>query len=493
MKTNFKIGKLFILITIFTISLGCNEITDQQQPNIIIMMADDLGYGDVGCFGNIIIETPNIDQMASKGVKFTQFYSGHPTCSPSRAGMMTGRTPFRNNICTFIPDNSCVHLRDEQVTLAEICKKQGYETAFFGKWGLIGDMEDKSQPFPNDQGFDYWLATHNNAKPSHKNPTNFYRNGKSEGKIEGYSSQIVVDNAMEWLNSRKDRSIPFFLVLWFHEPHRVLAQPESFTKKYEKYGETAGEYYANINHMDFQIGRFMNYLNENNLDNNSWITFTSDNGPKNLDGRSTNGLRGRKGQLYEGGYRVPSVMYWKGKLEGGKTINEPLVFFDFVPTFYDLFGMEPMSQDPLDGVSMLPAIEGEKLNREEPPVWMAVKHMAIRHGDWKVYAYFEDYKPGTSFQAYLKSRKIAKYELYNLIDDPNETKNMFDENKEAFEMMKQLVNKRRMDVQEDMIPWKGPKILPYNVATWFNENIPPRNVFNELPADKQDLLEDAIK
>ena len=488
MKTKFKIRKLLFIISICTVCLGCNKTTAQEKPNIIIMMADDLGYGDVGCFGNKIIETPNIDQLASDGVKFTQFYAGHPTCSPSRAGMMAGRTPFRNGVYTYIPGKSCVHLRDEQVTLAEICKKQGYDTGFFGKWGLIGDMEDKSQPSPNDQGFDYWLATHNNAKPSHKNPTNFYRNGKAEGEIKGYSSQIVVDNAMEWLNSRKDKSKPFLLVLWFHEPHRTLAQPESFTKKYEKYGEDAGEYYANINHMDFQIGRMMNYLNEKKLDNNSWITFTSDNGPKNMDGRSTNGLRGRKGSLYEGGYKVPTAMYWKGKLEGGKTINEPLASFDFVPTFYDLFGMEPMSQDQLDGVSMLPVIEGEKLNREDPPVWMAVKHMAIRNGDWKVYAYFEDYTPGTSFQSYLKTRKIEKYELYNLIDDPNETKDLVDKNKETFEMMKQLVNKRKVDVQNDIIPWKGKAVLPYTVATWFNKNIPPAKIFKKLSAEEQDLM-----
>ena len=488
MKTKFKISKLLFIISICTVCLGCNKTTAQEKPNIIIMMADDLGYGDVGCFGNKIIETPNIDQLASDGVKFTQFYAGHPTCSPSRAGMMAGRTPFRNGVYTYIPGKSCVHLRDEQVTLAEICKKQGYDTGFFGKWGLIGDMEDKSQPSPNDQGFDYWLATHNNAKPSHKNPTNFYRNGKAEGEIKGYSSQIVVDNAMEWLNSRKDKSKPFLLVLWFHEPHRTLAQPESFTKKYEKYGEDAGEYYANINHMDFQIGRMMNYLNEKKLDNNSWITFTSDNGPKNMDGRSTNGLRGRKGSLYEGGYKVPTAMYWKGKLEGGKTINEPLASFDFVPTFYDLFGMEPMSQDQLDGVSMLPVIEGEKLNREDPPVWMAVKHMAIRNGDWKVYAYFEDYTPGTSFQSYLKTRKIEKYELYNLIDDPNETNDLVDKNKETFEMMKQLVNKRKVDVQNDIIPWKGKAVLPYEVATWFNKNIPPAKIFKKLSAEEQDLM-----
>ena len=232
----------------------------------------------------------------------------------------------------------------------------------------------------------------------------------------------------------------------------------------------------------------MNYLNDNKLTDKSWITFTSDNGPKDLAGRSTNGLRGRKGSLYEGGYKVPTAMYWKGKLEGGKTINEPLVFFDFVPTFYDLFGMEPMSQDQLDGVSMLPVIEGEKLNREDPPVWMAVKHMAIRNGDWKVYAYFEDYTPGTSFQSYLKTRKIEKYELYNLIDDPNETKDLVDKNKETFEMMKQLVNKRKVDVQNDIIPWKGKAVLPYEVATWFNKNIPPAKIFKKLSAEEQDLM-----
>ena len=131
MKTKFKISKLLFIISICTVCLGCNKTTAQEKPNIIIMMADDLGYGDVGCFGNKIIETPNIDQLASDGVKFTQFYAGHPTCSPSRAGMMAGRTPFRNGVYTYIPGKSCVHLRDEQVTLAEICKKQGYDTGFF--------------------------------------------------------------------------------------------------------------------------------------------------------------------------------------------------------------------------------------------------------------------------------------------------------------------------------------------------------------------------
>ena len=283
MKTKFKIRKLLFIISICTVCLGCNKITGQEKPNIIIMMADDLGYGDVGCFGNKIIETPNIDQLASKGAKFTQFYSGHYTCSPSRAGMMAGRTPYRNGIYTFIADNSVVHLKDKEVTLAEICKEQGYDTGFFGKWGLNGNMDDKTQPTPSQQGFDSWLATNNNAIPSHKNPTNFYFNGKAMGEMKGYSSQIVVDKATQWLDSRKDKTKPFLLVLWFHEPHTKLAQPDKFTQKYAKYGEVAGEYYANIDHMDHQIGRFMNYMKKENLEDNSWITFTSDNGPLNIE------------------------------------------------------------------------------------------------------------------------------------------------------------------------------------------------------------------
>ena len=187
MKTKFKIRKLLFIISICTVCLGCNKITGQEKPNIIIMMADDLGYGDVGCFGNKIIETPNIDQLASKGAKFTQFYSGHYTCSPSRAGMMAGRTPYRNGIYTFIADNSVVHLKDKEVTLAEICKEHVYDTGFFGKWGLNGNMDDKTQPTPSQQGFDSWLATNNNAIPSHKNPTNFYFNGKAMGEMKGYS------------------------------------------------------------------------------------------------------------------------------------------------------------------------------------------------------------------------------------------------------------------------------------------------------------------
>ncbi|WP_445735283.1 sulfatase family protein [Mariniflexile sp.] len=488
MKTKFKISKLLFIVCICTVCLGCNKIIGQQKHNIIIMMADDLGYGDVGCFGNKIIETPNIDQLATDGVKFTQFYAGHSTCSPSRAGMMAGRTPYRNGVYTYIPDNSVVHLKDKEVTLAEICKKQGYDTGFFGKWGLNGDMEDKTQTTPGQQGFDYWLATQNNAIPSHKNPTNFYFNGKAMDEMEGYSSQIVVDNAMRWLDRRKDKSKPFFLVLWFHEPHQRLAQPEAFTKKYEKYGKIAGEYYANINHMDFQIGRMMNYLNDNKLTDNSWITFTSDNGPLNLPGRSTNGLRGRKAQFYEGGIKEPTVMYWKGKLEDGKVIDEPLTFFDFVPTFYDIFGMKPMNNEPLDGVSMLPAFEGKTIERKTLPIWVERWNTTIRKGDWKIIGKFEDYIPGTSFSNYLAKRKLATYQLFNLKNDPYESTDLSKENTDKLKEMILLLEERVKSVQKETVAWNGQWVLPYEVVKMYSPNVPPKEEFSKLSPKEQDLM-----
>ena len=488
MKTKLKISKLFLLITLFSVSIGCNKTTAQEKPNIIIMMADDLGYGDVGCFGNKIIETPNIDNLAKKGVKFTSFYSGHSTCSPSRAGMMAGRTPYRNGVYTYIPDNSVVHLKDEEVTLAEICKIQGYETGFFGKWGLNGSMEDKTQPTPGQQGFDYWLATNNNAIPSHENPTNFYLNGKAMGEMKGYSSQIVVDNAMQWLDSRKDKSKPFFLVLWFHEPHLKLAQPEEFTRKYAKYGEVAGEYYANIDHMDHQIGRLMDYVKTEDLENNSWITFTSDNGPKVWEGRSTNGLRGHKARFYEGGIKEPTVMYWKGKIEGSKVVDEQLNFFDFVPTFYDMFGMKPMNSEPLDGVSMLPAFDGQTIERKTLPIWMGRWKTTIRKGAWKIIGKFEDYVPGTSYSNYLASRKLATYALFDLKNDPYESTDLSEENTDKLKEMILLLEERVISVQKETVAWNGQWVLPYEIVRMYSPNVPSKEEFSKLSPQEQDLM-----
>lgn len=439
-------------------------IASAAHPNIIIMMADDLGYGDLGCFGHKHIQTPNLDRLALTGTRFTSFYSGHPTCSPSRAGMMSGRTPFRSGIYNYIPGESCVHLRDEEVTVAEICKAAGYSTGFFGKWGLIGDMEDRTQAFPNDQGFDHWFATHNNANPSHRNPDNFYKNGKPQGVLEGFSSQIVVNQAVEWLSESRDKSKPFFLVLWFHEPHLVLAQPDEFTQKYIDHGKKLADYYANVDRLDHQIGRFLAFLDEHEMRDNTWITFTSDNGPLKKAGGDSGGLRGGKAFFYEGGYREPTIMHWNEKLDGGKTIDQPLTFFDFVPTFYELLGVDKLNTLPLDGVSMLPAFNGQAVTRPLAPIWMGRHDVTVRQGAWKLKGRFQRVQPGVSLTEHLKTRKPVSWEMYNLQQDQRERNELSEVHSDVFRQTRDILLQRLESVQAEIKAWGGMNVVPERAA-----------------------------
>jgi arylsulfatase A len=175
-----------------------------SSPNVVVFLADDLGWGDLGCYGNRAIKTPNLDRFAREGVRFTQCYAACGVCSPSRSAILTGRTPYRNGVWRWIPEGSDVHLRTSEVTLAEQLKGRGYATCHVGKWHLNGQFNSPRHPQPNDHGFDYWLATQNNAAPSHKDPTNFVRNGKPTGLLKGYSALLVVDEAIGWLHHRGD-------------------------------------------------------------------------------------------------------------------------------------------------------------------------------------------------------------------------------------------------------------------------------------------------
>ena len=169
------------------------------RPNIVVFLADDLGWGDLACYGHPSMKTPNLDRFAGQGVRFTQCYSACAVCSPSRSAILTGRTPYRNGVWRWIPEGNEVHLRTSEITIARLLKTRGYSTCHVGKWHLNGHFNSPEHPQPNDHGFDHWLATQNNADPSHKNPTNFVRNGRAVGRLEGYSGLIVVDEAIDWL------------------------------------------------------------------------------------------------------------------------------------------------------------------------------------------------------------------------------------------------------------------------------------------------------
>ena len=260
-----------------------------KQPNIVVLLCDDLGYGDLSSFGHPIIKTENLDKLAASGIRLTNFYSTAPVCSPSRVGLLTGRSPNKAGVYDFIPglkkseDNrDLVHLQAYEETIPAMLKTVGYSTCLVGKWHCSSRFNSDQQPQPNDFGFDHWMATHNNAAPSHKNPKNFVRNGEKVGEIEGFSSQIVVNEAIQWLD-KKEGDNPFFLEVAFHEPHEPIASPEELVEKYMPYAETReqAEYFANVENVDRAVGRLIAYL-EKNHSGNTLIVFSSDNGPETL-------------------------------------------------------------------------------------------------------------------------------------------------------------------------------------------------------------------
>ncbi|HEX5105973.1 MAG TPA: sulfatase-like hydrolase/transferase, partial [Pirellulaceae bacterium] len=200
---------------------------ESAPPNIVVVLADDLGYGDLACFGHPVVKSPNLDRLAREGLRLTSCYSSAANCSPARCGLMTGRTPYRVGIHNWIPMLSPMHLKAEEVTIATLLKNAGYSTCHSGKWHLNGMFNLPGQPQPGDHGFEHWFSTQNNCLPNHKNPYNFVRSdsvggprgGIPVGPLEGYAAQLVAEEAIAWLREGRDKTKPFFLYLCFHEPH----------------------------------------------------------------------------------------------------------------------------------------------------------------------------------------------------------------------------------------------------------------------------------
>ena len=406
------------LTALFLAALGsihAAEEAPKQKPNIIIFLADDLGYGDLGCYGHPIIQTPNLDAFAKQGTRFTQFYAASAVCSPSRSAILTGRTPYRNGVFTWIPEGLEIHLRASEIALPKLLKESGYTTCHVGKWHLNGHFNKPTQPQPNDHGYDWWLATQNNAAPSHENPTNFVRNGQPVGKLEGYSAPLIVDEATDWLKQHRDKSKPFLLSVWTHEPHYPIKASPEFKAKYpDLTDDLQREHHANVTQLDHAFGKLMRTLDELKLTDNTVVIFTSDNGPEGdgikSPGRgSTGGLRARKRAVYEGGIRVPGIVRWPGETKPGTTSDVPVIGSDIFVTAVAIAGAKLPADRVLDGGNFLSAIKSGNVERSRPLYWRCPiapgpLKMAMRIGDWKI----------------LADPKLAQFELYNLKTDPQE-------------------------------------------------------------------------
>ena len=357
----------------------------KKRPNVVTLYADDLGYRDIGCYDGPV-KTPVLDQLAAGGVRFTDFHSGAATCSPSRATFLTGRQHCRTGVYSVLDERfHRMHLLESETTIAEMLKENGYATAHFGKWHLGMPVQNRENPTPADHGFDDWFAVVNGPGPSHKDPTNFLRNGKRVGTIKGYSCQIVVDEALTWLDQKRADNEPFFLNLWFNEPHDPIAAPDEIVSQYGGLNEREAIYSGTIDNTDRAIGRLVAKLEKLGELNNTIIIYSSDNGSY-LQERNGE-LRGKKGALFEGGHRVPGIFYWKDGIPGGRVEKEPAGVVDLLPTLCGLIGIDKPKGVHLDGSDLAPLLtRSGSFKRHQPLFWIAGTNMVMRVGDHTLFA-----------------------------------------------------------------------------------------------------------
>ncbi len=457
-------------------------LVSEAKPivNFIQILTDDQGWGDLGSYGHAYIQSPNIDRLAQEGIKFTACYSASGVCSPSRAAILTGRTPYRNGVYRWVPQSHFCYLRASEITLPQLLRDAGYQTAHFGKWHLSHYYEERvggseqfenfrfgghpDQPSMKDYGYDYWLATGNVARPSHKDPLNFFLNGKALGMQKGYSAQIVAGEFERWMKEHRETDKPFFITIWFHEPHGPIESDPEFMKPYADLADPSlRQYYGNITQIDAAIGSIMQALDAAGVTDDTLIWYSSDNGPDgphefgsfNLEDSvygtsrfrgSTGGLRGRKKATHEGGIRVPGIIRWPNGMKRagvapGFVCDTPIVGADVFPTLLDIAEV-PRPDAVLDGTSILPLLQGQPFTRPRPLYWRNLHYehrIALRDGDWKILG---------------DSRRTA-FELYNLRKDPHETTDLSTYEPERFERMKkELLAYDREVLAEGPTWWK---------------------------------------
>lgn len=400
-----------------------------ERPNIILLMADDLGYGHLGCYGQTKIRTPNLDRLATEGVRFTQYYAGNPVCAPSRSVLMTG---FHSGHTSVRINPGGTAILDEDVTAAEVLKGAGYATGLFGKWGL-GDAGTTGVPWKQgfDEFFGYLHQVHCHFYYPYflwKNDRQFMIPENEGGNRAKYSHDLIVDHALDFIRRHKDR--PFFQYVAFTIPHTELLVPEDSMREYDFREEKpyVGTHYASqprpraavagmITRMDRDVGRILALLKALGLDRKTIVLFTSDNGGQGSDGpdleffRANGPLRGAKGTVYEGGIRVPMIARWPGVIAPGRVDDHVWAHWDVLPTVAELVGAEAPAG--LDGSSRLRRLLGRGPGKESSFLYW--EHPArgqilqgVRMGDWKA----------------VRLGAKAPIELYDLTADIGETRNL---------------------------------------------------------------------
>jgi arylsulfatase A len=452
---------------LFAVGLPLGVSAADSRPNILVVLCDDLGYGDLGCYGNDVIRSPNIDKFAADGMRFTDCYAASANCSPARTGLMTGRTPYRVGIHNWIPMNSPMHVSSREITVATLLQKSGYATCHVGKWHLNGRFNLTGQPQPDDHGFGHWFSTQNNCLPDHRFPWNFVRNGQPVGTIEDYASHLVTDEAIHWLSELRDKSKPFFIYCCYHEPHEPIASAKKYRELYPSDDPSYSRHHGNITQMDEAFGRLLASLSEQGLRENTLIFFTSDNGPA-ITAQHPHGsagpLRDKKGSVYEGGIRVPGIMQWPGFVRPGSVSHEPICGVDILPTLCEIAGADVPEDRKIDGASIVPVLAGKPIARTTPLYWQFNRahsdvKVALRVGEWKLLATLTgtNWKPGGEIrledERVMKAAELDRFELYNLQADLGEQTNLVETEPAKLAELKSLLEPMYREVRDESPIW----------------------------------------
>ncbi len=467
-KMKFKLLYVFISVLAFS---SCQN-RQNQKPNILVILVDDMGYNGISCFGNKPWKTPNIDRLASEGMKFTNAYAS-PVCSPTRASILTGKNAARVDITNWIPGGVELYANPKLIekpftqflplseyTVAEAFKENDYATAHIGKWHL----GEGPLYLPDKHGFDYsYLVTWSNL------PTYFV--GKENNQLIGlYKNDAVdlqfltdhlADKAMNWLDDHRDS--PFFMLFATQVVHKPIAAKDEVKQKYidkglPDKGRDAADYAAMHEQMDIAVGRLLDYLDDNNLTENTIVLFLSDNGGREPETVNTP-FRGGKGEILEGGIRVPLLVRWPKNIAANSKSEVPVITHDFYPTLLDLAGYSLIPQQHMDGVSFAPVFTGIQKTLDERALYWHYPHYtsmkfgqpssAIRKGDWKLIEFLED----------------NRLELYDLKKDPSESNNLLGEKPNIADELRQLLDVWRKNVDAKM-PVRNPDYDSTKYSGW---------------------------
>lgn len=427
-----------------------------SRPNIIFILADDLGYGDLSCFGQANFSTPHLDAMAEQGIKLTSHYAGSTVCAPSRACLLTGKHTGH----VYQRFNGEVQFREDphDLTVARILSQAGYQTAMIGKSGLSCNSKDGG--LPNRKGFDHFFGYVSHRAAHRYYPESLWMNGKlieypgNHGKHgEHYSGDLFLAETMIFLQQHADK--PFFLHLSLQQPHADLAAPDEwkapFLNKFEDQPTTDGyyrgelhpkaTYAAMVTYLDDTVGKVRAKLRQLGVEQNTLIVFSSDNGPMSEGGwnaknfASSGPLRGGKRDLYEGGIRIPTIACWPNTIQPGSQSNHPSAFWDFLPTACELAGADP--PEDIDGISYLPTLLGKQQQQEHEYLYWEFYEMggrqALRRGNWK------------AIRLNVHANPTGPLELYDLSKDLGEKANVADQHPEIVAQLAALM----VDAHED--------------------------------------------